>query len=65
MERKLDIAQVLCAASRAKQLNALLQNIFERGTENCTPDDELVGLAYDICGKLCRFLDRLEEQENK
>ncbi|MBN1086568.1 hypothetical protein JNO12_19135 [Erwinia aphidicola] len=65
MENKLDIAQVLCAASRAKQLNALLQSIFERGTDNCTADDELIGLAYDICGKVCQFLDRLEEQENK
>lgn len=65
MKNELDITQVLNAASRARQLNALLQNIFEHGTEGCTADDELIGLAYNIAGKVSLFLDRLEEQEDK
>lgn len=65
MNEKLDILQVLNAASSARQLNALLQNIFEHGTEGCTADDELIGLAYNIAGKVSLFLDRLEEQEDK
>lgn len=65
MSKELEIMEVLNAASRGRQLNSLLQNIFERGTDNCTADDELVGLAYDISSKVCHFLDQLEEQENK
>lgn len=62
---KLDISDVLNAANRSRQLNALLQNIFERGMEGCEKDDELIGLAYDIAGKVSLFLDRLEQEENK
>ncbi|WP_431022056.1 Rop family plasmid primer RNA-binding protein [Erwinia rhapontici] len=66
MKNKLDISQILNAASRARQLNALLQNIFEKGTSNgCPVDDEIVGIAYDISGKVTLFLDNLEAQENK
>lgn len=62
---KLDISDVRNAANRSRQLNALLQNIFERGTEGCEKDDELIGLAFDIAGKVSLFLDRLEQEENK
>jgi len=61
----LDIADVLNAASKGRQLNALLQNLFEKGADGCEPDNELIGLAYDICASVALFLDRLEEQENK
>lgn len=62
---KLDICDVLTASNRGRQLNALLQNIFERGTDGCEKDDELIGLAYDISGKISGFLDKLEMEENK
>lgn len=67
MEQKLDISRILDAACRARQLNSLLQSIFENGTGigGCPHSDELVGLAYDICGKVTQFLVQLEEQENK
>lgn len=61
---KLDICDVLNAANKCRQLSSLLQNIFERGTDGCEKDDELVGLAYDISGKVSAFLDRLEKEEN-
>jgi hypothetical protein len=62
---KLNILDVLSASLRGRQLHSLLQNIFERGTDGCEKDDELIGLAYDISGKLSVFLDQLEEEENK
>lgn len=61
---KLDNRDVLNASRRGRQLNALLQSIFESGTDNCEKHDELIGLAYDISGKIASFLDRLEEEEN-
>ncbi|MGG6196176.1 hypothetical protein ACQV2B_19110 [Pantoea allii] len=61
-----DISEVSNAASRARQLTALLQTIFENGTEGCAKDDELVGLAYDISGKVSILLNQLEtESEDK
>ena len=65
MESKLDICEVLNAASRSRQLSSLLQNLFERGAEGCEEDNELVGLAYNLCAQASRFLDKLEEKENK
>lgn len=62
---ELDICEVMNAASKGRQLNALLQNIFEKGTEGCDADDELVGLAYDMCAKISQFLNKLEQEENK
>ena len=53
------------AASKARQLNALLQNIFEKGTDTCDADDELIGLAYDICANVTTFLEKLEREEDK
>lgn len=64
MESKLDICEVLNAASRSRQLNSLLQNLFERGAEGCEADNELVGLAYDLCAKVSNFMTQLEKQEN-
>lgn len=64
MKVKIKIDEVMGAASKARQLNALLQNIFEKGTDSCDADDELIGLAYDICANVSTFLDKLEEQEN-
>lgn len=61
-----DISEVLNAASRARQLTALLQTIFENGTEGCAKDDELIGLAYDISGKVSILLNKFEaESETK
>lgn len=54
---------VSSVASKARILNALLQNIFIHGTENCAPDDELVGLAYNLSGNVALDLDRLEKME--
>ncbi|TDT01653.1 hypothetical protein [Erwinia rhapontici] len=67
MESKLDIGQIIHAASIARQLTALLQNIFENGTGigGCPHNDELIGLSYDISGKVSLFLDELEKQEDK
>jgi hypothetical protein len=65
MKSKIDIMDILNAASKGRQLNALLQNLFEKGTDYCQADDELVGLAYDISGKIAKFLDLLEQEENK
>ncbi|MCK0552605.1 hypothetical protein KFO32_05880 [Pantoea ananatis] len=61
-----DISEVLNAASRARQLTALLQTIFENGTEGCAKDNELVGLAYDLSGKVSILLGKFEsESETK
>ncbi|MCW1971446.1 UNVERIFIED_ORG: hypothetical protein FHW05_000260 [Pantoea agglomerans] len=57
-----DISEVLNAASRARQLTALLQTIFENGTESCAKDDELVGLAYDLSGKVLILLSKFESE---
>ncbi|MCK0552547.1 hypothetical protein KFO32_05580 [Pantoea ananatis] len=57
-----DISEVLNAASRARQLTALLQTIFENGTEGCAKDDELVGLAYDLSGKVSTILSKFESE---
>ena len=57
-----DISEVLNAASRARQLTALLQIIFENGTEGCAKDDELVGLAYDLSGKVSIVLSKFESE---
>lgn len=57
-----DISEVLNAASRARQLTALLQTIFENGTEGCAKDDELVGLAYDLSGKVSILLSKFESE---
>lgn len=65
MKAKIEIDELMGAASKARQLNALLQNIIEKGTDTCNADDELVGLAYDISGKVLTFLDKLEREENK
>ena len=65
MKAKIEIDEVMNAASKGRQLNALLQNIFEKGTDTCDADDELIGLAYDICAKVSTFLDRLEQEQNK
>lgn len=65
MKRKIEIDEVMNAASKARQLNALLQNVFEKGTDTCDADDELIGLAYDICANVSMFLDKLEREENK
>jgi len=62
---KLDIRDVLNTASKSRQLNALLQNIFEKGADGCNPDNELLGLAYDISNVITRFMDRLEREEDK
>lgn len=65
MKNELDITQVISTTSRARQLNALLMNIFEKGSSSgCPADDELIGLAYDLCGKVTLFLDQLESKEN-
>ncbi|ERM14388.1 hypothetical protein L585_08720 [Pantoea ananatis BRT175] len=61
-----DISEVLNAASRARQLTALLQTMFENGTEGCAKDDELVGLAYDLSEKVSILLGKFEsESETK
>lgn len=65
MKSKIEIDDVMNAASKGRQLNALLQNIFEKGTDTCDADDELIGLAYDISAKVSSFLDKLEREENK
>lgn len=57
-----DISEVLNAASRARQLTALLQTMFENGTEGCAKDDELVGLAYDLSGKVSILLSKFESE---
>ncbi len=62
---KIDISDVMNTASKCRQLNALLQNFFEKGTDGCEADDELVGLAYDISTKVSSFLDKLEKEESK
>lgn len=64
MKSKLDSLEVLSTASRGRQLNALLQNLFEKGTDFVKADDELIGLAYDISGKITKFLDQLEQENN-
>lgn len=58
----LDLSGVLNAASRARQLNALLENIFENGSRDCKADDELVGLAYDLSGKILIDLSYIESE---
>ncbi|AXZ12049.1 hypothetical protein OW944_23415 [Klebsiella pneumoniae] len=65
MKRKIEIDELMGAASKARQLNALLQNIFEKGTDTCDADDELIGLAYDICANVTTFLEKLEREEDK
>lgn len=62
-EYKLNSSNVVSASVQAKQLNALLQNIFTNGAEGCEADNELIGLAYDLAGKVCSFMDKLEEGE--
>ncbi|WP_089528514.1 hypothetical protein [Pantoea ananatis] len=57
-----DISEVLNAASRDRQLTALLQTISENGTEDCAKDDELVGLAYDLSGTVSILLSKLESE---
>lgn len=57
-----DISEVLNSASRVRQLTALLQIIFENGTEGCAKDDELVGLAYDLSGKVSILLSKFESE---
>ncbi|NWC65423.1 hypothetical protein [Cedecea sp. P7760] len=61
----LNICDVISAATYSRQLNALLQNIFINGAEGCEKDNELLGLAYDIAGKVCIFMDKLEKENNK
>jgi len=62
--KRIDIADLVNTANRGRQLNALLQNIFELGTANgCPADDELVGMALDLSGKVSVFLDALEKHE--
>ncbi|WP_324030021.1 hypothetical protein GC087_06615 [Pantoea sp. JZ2] len=61
----IDISEILNAASKARQLTALLQNIFEKGTDTCDADDELVGLAYDLSGVISNLLNKIEEEENQ
>ncbi|ARF51121.1 hypothetical protein [Pantoea stewartii] len=58
----LDMSGVLSAASRAKQLFALLETIFENGTQGCQADDELVGLAYDLSSKIMNDLAHIESE---
>ncbi|MDC7862244.1 hypothetical protein SZ66_09395 [Pantoea ananatis] len=62
----IDMSEILNAVSRARQLTALLQTMFENGTEGCAKDDELVGLAYDLSGKVSIILSKFEsESETK
>jgi hypothetical protein len=63
-EYKLNSSNVVSASVQAKQLNALLQNIFANGAEGVDADNELIGLAYDLAGNICLFMDKLEEREN-
>lgn len=54
------------ALDRAQQLNSLLENMFIKGTcSGVDANDPLLGLAYDLCGKVNNFLTRLEAEENK
>lgn len=62
---KEDIDDVLNAASRGRQLTALLENIYQKGVNELAPDNELIGLAYDLCSKLSLFLDQLEVEDDK
>lgn len=63
-KNKPDILEVMNTASKGRQLNALLQNIFERGTEGCEADDELIGLAYNMSTKISAFLENLDKEHD-
>lgn len=48
------------AESRAKQINAIALNIFERGADGVEPDNELVGIILDLS---CYLVNWFKESE--
>ncbi|NIG74698.1 hypothetical protein F3J34_13980 [Klebsiella sp. Ap-873] len=57
--------EAMSTAHYARQLNSLLENIFEKGCGGCESNNELIGLAFDLAGKVCSFMDKLDQEANK
>lgn len=51
------------AVNSARQLNALLLNLFERGAEGLEQDNELIGLALNLSGSALIYLESEEKQD--
>lgn len=65
MKTKVNICEINDAAHKARQLNSLLCCVYENGCEGIDADAELIGLAFDLIGKVSQVMDKIEQENNK
>lgn len=53
------------AEVKAKQLNAITLNIFERGADGVEPDSDMVGVILDLSCYLVNWFKSKEDEEEQ